>query len=386
MKKNLTPAALCLALTLLGCQRQAAVDEARPKIKVEGDRVIFAPDGPQPTGLVVAAVETHATSARRVTGRLVWDEEATVRVYSPVAGRVQKVSHKVGDRVAADEELARLDSPDFGQAQADARKAASDLLLAERTLARARELAEHGAVARKDAEAAENAVVNARSEQQRASVRLALFGAKEANAVDQLFTLKSPLAGVVVEKNLNVGQELRPDLMLANAPQLLAPQFVISEPRHLWVLLDVTEMDMGLLKPGQPLQLSSRALPGRTFGGQLMMVGDSLDPATRAVKARGSVDNADLFLKAEMYVDVEIRAESDDPTAVAVAGTAVFSKDDRAYVFVEIVPGTYERREVQIGSETRGKTLVRHGLQAGERVLVEGGLLVEAALESGGRL
>ena len=385
MKTLLISFALCAALALSGCHRLPAAEAALPKIKIAGARVTFGAEGPQPSGLVVATVEAHATSAQRVTGRLVWDEEATVRIYSPVAGRVRESVAKLGERIEAGAALARLESPDFGQAQADFRKATADQLLAGRTLARVSELAEHGAVARKDVEAAENALANTQVEHQRATARLAPYGGAGAGAVDGLFTLKSPLAGMVVEKNLNVGQELRSDLMLANAPQLLLPQFVVSEPRRLWVLLDVTETDMALLKPGLKLRLTSRALPGRVFAGQLDVVGDSLEAATRTVRARGSVQNADLLLKAEMYVEVELEAESADPAAVAIAGSAVFSKDDHSYVFVEAAPGAYERREVHIGAESAGKILVRGGLEAGERVLVEGSLLLEAVLESGGR-
>ncbi len=385
MKKFLILSVAAFIIILAGCQRQTAPALALPKIKVEAGRVTFAADGPQPAGLVVAAVEAHPTVTRHVTGRLVWDEEATVRIYSPVAGRVRESLARVGERVAAGAALARLDSPDFGQTQADARKAAADSLLAERLLARAIELSDHGVVARKEVEAAENAVANARSEQQRAAARLTLYGAMGSEGVDQLFTLKTPLAGVIVEKNINVGQELRSDLMLANAPLLLGPQFIISEPRSPWVLLDVTEMDMAFLKPGLALRLTSRALPGRVFAGRLEVIGNSLEAATRAVKARGSVDNANLLLKAEMYVDVEIEAEASDQAAVSVAGKAVFSKDDHSYVFVEAGPGAYERREVRIGAESGGKILVHSGLREGERVLVEGSLLIEAELEAGGR-
>jgi cobalt-zinc-cadmium efflux system membrane fusion protein len=151
------------------------------------------------------------------------------------------------------------------------------------------------------------------------------------------------------------------------------------------VMLDVTEFDMGLLQPGQELRVRSRALPDRVFAGHLATVGQSLDPATRTVRARGSVDNPALLLKAEMYVDVQLDAAQTDGTTFAIASTAVFMKNGKAYVFVETAPGSFERRAVEPGAESAGKILVRRGLQANERVLVEGSLLVEAALEAGGK-
>jgi multidrug efflux pump subunit AcrA (membrane-fusion protein) len=150
-------------------------------------------------------------------------------------------------------------------------------------------------------------------------------------------------------------------------------------------MLDVTELDMGLLQPGQELAVRSRAFPDRVFSGRLDSLGQSLDPATRTVKARGSVDNPALLLKAEMYVDVEIGVPETGGTTFAVASTAVFTKDGKHYVFVETVPGSFARREIEPGAEFGGRILVRRGLSPNDRVLTEGSLLVEAVLEAGGQ-
>lgn len=376
--------AIPFVVDVSGCNRQLAAERAGPQPKIEGNRVILPASSPALTTAPAVLVDRGASGRTHLTGRLVWDEDATVRVYTPVAGRIRRLRANVGDRVAANGPLAEIDSPDFGQAQADAHKADADLVMTQRALERARELFAHGAAPQKDVEAAEDAVAGAQAEQERAASRLALYGAADARTVDQLFTLRSPLAGIVVERNVNLGQELRSDLMLANAPQLLAPQFIVSDPRRLWVMLDVTEMDMPLLQAGQRLHISTRALPGRTFDGTLDSVGQALDPSTRTVKARGSVDNSDLSLKAEMYVDVEVDADGNAAPAVAVASPAVVSKDDRQYVFVETAPNVYERREVQVGTESSGRVFLLHGVRPGERVLVDGSLLIEDLLDSGG--
>ncbi len=380
----LLPVAAGLLLLVAACSKAPVPMDAAP-LSVVGDRVTFPANSPQRASLTVAAVEPRPTEVHRVTGRLGWDEDATVRIYSPLAGRVHFVAVNLGDQVERNAALAGLDSPDFAQAQADARKAEADFLLAGRTLARTQDLFAHGAAPRKDVDTAEDAEAGARAEQQRAVSRLLLYGAPVDGDVDGLFTLRTPLAGVLVEKNINPGQEVRSDQLLANAPQLFAPQFVISDPHRLWVQLDITEMEMGLLQPGQSLRIFSRAFGGRTFEGRLESIGQSLDPTTRTVRARGLVNNADLLLKAEMYVDVELDSPNGNPAAVEVASSAVFSKDGRHYVFVETAPGAFQRREIEPGVESDRRILVRRGLQARDRVLVEGSLLLEAALEDGGK-
>ena len=105
-------------------------------------------------------------------------------------------------------------------------------------------------------------IVAARAERDRAEAVLANYGGsdKSTNAV---YILRSPIAGVLVDKNINPGQELRADLMLANAPNLFAPSFVVSDPTKLWLQLDVAESDLPSLQPGQRLRIFSRGLPGQ---------------------------------------------------------------------------------------------------------------------------
>jgi cobalt-zinc-cadmium efflux system membrane fusion protein len=368
-------------LVFAGCHR-AALDLADAAPKVDGDTVIYTPDAPQRTALVAAAVQPEASARMHFSGRLVWDEDVTVRIYSPVTGRVRSVDAKPGDEVAAGTALARIDSPDVDQALADARKAEADFTLAERTLTRAQDLYAHGALARKEVDNAEDAQAGADAERQRARSKLALYNATPG-AADATYALRTPLAGVVVEKNLNPGQEVRPDLILANVPQATNAPFVVTDPHRLWVLLDATELDIAALQPNQPLRIMSRAYPGRVFRGHIDLVGASLDPATRTLKVRGEVENPDLLLKAEMYADVE--TEKAEPAgAVAVAAQAVFLKDNQAYVYVETAPGHYTRRAIQTGTEADGRILVHAGLQPKDRVIIEGALLLEAVRTGGG--
>ena len=378
---SLFPTAIFLAGWLC-CGLRVMAESEPVACRVEGDRIIFPAEAPQRATLTTVPAAEHAGGARRANGRLMWNEETTVRVYSPVAGRVTVINAKPGDVVELGAPLARLDSPDFGQAQADARKAAADLLLAERTLARVRELFEHGAAARKDLEAAENAHAGAQSERQRAAARLAMFGATDTEKVDGIFVLKAPLAGVVAEKNLNLGQELRPDLMLANAPQLFTPQFVISQPRQLWVTIDLAETDLAEVGSGANLRVRSRAFPGRVFDGKLENIGSSLDPATHTVRARGVVENPSRLLRAEMFVTVEFDAAG--VAGVDVPAGAVFMKGDRQFVYIEEKPGTFLRCAVEAGGEQDGKILISRGLQAGQRVVTDGSLLLDGIRSDAG--
>lgn len=363
-------------LLVTGCQKPAEPAAAAPETgaRMVGGAVVFPANSPQLSAVSVETIEAPRSTKLRIYGRLVWDETATARVFSAFAGRVTTILGEAGKPIEKGAPLAMISSADFGQAQADARRAANDVRQAERTLARVKELAENGAAPRKDVEAAEADLARAQSERERTEARQALYGG-QGGTIDQSIALKSPLSGIIVEKNLNPGQEVRPDQMLAGLPQFGAPLFVITEPTRLWVLLDATESDLCHLKPGLPMAIRSQALPEVSHPGRLEVVSDSFDPATRMLRVRGSVENPDRALKAEMLVIAEI----DVPAAgsQAVTSRAVFLKGDRHYVFVEESPGRFQRREIKVGVEAAGKLPVLEGLQAGQRVVTGGALLLE---------
>jgi membrane fusion protein, heavy metal efflux system len=388
--------AFAIVMLIGSCSHEEPVVE-KTGPKVEGNVVTLPEDTSQSGSLSTAEVAPVAKPVTHVSGHLTWNEDATVRVFASVAGRVNSITANPGDKVKAGDTLATMESVDFGQAQADASKAEADLKLAERTLERLNDLLKHGAAARKDVEAAEDDLENKKADRARAFARLKQYGVT-AGTVDGVFPLKSPLSGTIVGKNINPGQEVRPDQMLANDAKIIQPLFVISDPSKLSVILDVTELDIGALKPGQPLKIRTRAYPDREFQGKLEFIGDSIDPVTRTVKARGFVVNSDGLLKAEMFVGIDADGTSEaKPPAppaqsladgvrmqaapVEVPTSAVFLKENQHFVFVERAPGKFERKAVEVGREHDGRVSVTDGLEAGERVVTNGALLLQTIAE-----
>ncbi len=364
------------ALAMAGCHKQEVASET-PGARVENDRVVIANGSPEATSISVEASKPPDPMVLSLNGRIVWDDNATTRLFTPFAGRVIKIPVETGQSVKEGDPLAMIASPDYGQAQADARRAATDLILADRTLSRIRDLLGHGAAAEKDLQAAEADMERARLEKQRTAERLALYGSS-VDSVDQSYVLKAPIPGVVVEKNINPGAELRSDQMLANTPQLASPLFVITDPARLWIQIDVPERDQARVHLGQTFTIKSTGLPEETFSGKVEFISDSLDPTTRTVKVRGSVPNPQRRLKAEMFVKAEFTLEAEH--GVEVSSRAVFLRGEKHYVMLEDTPGSYSRRKVTIGSEHAGRLIITDGLKPGQRVVVDGALLLEQLL------
>jgi cobalt-zinc-cadmium efflux system membrane fusion protein len=345
----------------------AKPDIARPRL--ENGQIVFPEGSVQISSFATDVVKESGPLQLRLTGRLVWDENRTVRLYPPFAGRVVQIVVKIGERVIKGQTLAKLASPDFGQAQADARRAQSDFAFAEKNLNRLRELNAAGVSSHKDLAAAEADYARAEAERARAMGKVKLYGAA-ADSVDQNFSLTTPIDGVVVERNINPGQELRPDLQLANTPAM----FVITDPTRLWVQLDAAENQLAALQSGKKIQLRTAAWPDETFTASLDTISDFIDPATRTVKVRGTVENRERKLKGEMFVTAELQ---EAPTAdLQVPERALLLAGGSYFVFVEEKPGRYSRQEVKVDAVRDGVASVSSGVKLGQKVVIEGNLFL----------
>lgn len=359
---------IAAAAAVSGCgQGDAKPETSQPGLS--DGRIVFPQGSQQLKSFTVGTVQASGPQKLQLTGRLVWDEGRTVRLFPAFAGRVSQIMVRAGDTVTRGQTLAVLASPDFGQAQADARRAKSDFALAEKNLGRVRELYAAGVAPRKDLSSAEADYARAEAELARASGKVKLYGGS-GELVDQNLALTSPIAGVVVERNINPGQELRTDLQLANSPAM----FVITDPSHLWVQLDATESQIGSLKRGQTVKLSTTAWPDEGFPATIEAISDFIDPATRTVKVRGSLANSRRKLKGEMFVTAEIDAP---PKAkLQIPEKAVLTAGGRNYVFVEEAPGRYAQAEVKLDGVHDGVAGVMAGVELGQKVVVDGNLFL----------
>jgi membrane fusion protein, heavy metal efflux system len=365
-------AALCAGLLSSGCWDKTEKEPPQQPTVEQHSILVFPQASPMLDQIIAVPVEPRREVTLRFNGRLVWNEDRTARVFAPFSGRVQSIEVRPGERVARGQALAVLAAPDFGVAQAEARKAENDYSLAQKNLERIRELAQAGVAPAKDLQAAEAEVVRTASERARANARLKLYGT--IDTVDQLLALRSPVAGVVVERNLNPGQELRTD------SQGDKPLFVVSDPARLWFLLDVSEQEIARVKAGTEVKLSTASLGDERISGHVLHVADLVDPQTRTVKVRGVVDAPDERLKAEMFTVAELQLPA--ASGYLVPTRAVYLRGEQHFVFVDQGGGRYARRAIVPGPISDGYQTVLGGIAATDKVVVDGNLLLERLLAS----
>jgi len=369
MKNFLIAASIAL---LAGCNEPAQKTAAQQP-RVDGQAVVFPAGSPQTAALKSEKVEPRREALLRFNGRLVWDEDRTVRVFTPLGGRVQSIPVRLGQQVRAGQVLAVIAAPDLGLAQSEARKAEQDDILAQKSLARVSELLEAGVAPAKDLQAAQAEAARTAAERARTAARLKLYGTA-SGTVDQRFALTAPISGVVVERNLNPGQEVRPD------SQSDKGLFVVSDPTRLWFVLDVAEVDAGAVKVGAEVQIGGTMLGDDKLAGKITHIADFVDPQTRTVKVRGTLDNREQRVKAEMFVVAELKVPS--ARGYIVPAKAVYLRGEQNYVFVDAGEGRYVRKRVRLGPTSEGHQVVLEGLAAEEKVVVDGSLLLERVFAS----
>ena len=264
-----------------------------------------------------------------------------------------------------------IDSPDYASAASDSMKADADLLRKKEAFDRAKSLFEVQGLARKDLESAEADWRQAEAEAQRAKAHMKNLNGTVVATAEGKFVLRAPVEGVVSERQVNAGSEVRPDA--AN------PLLVITNLQHLWVAVDLPEQQIGKVKVGQPVSIEVDAYPGEIFPGKVMVIGETMDPVTRRVQVRCEVGNRQHKLKPEMFARV-IPTTDTKSSLPRVPNSALFTQGLYSFLFVEQSPGVLQRRRVTLAMQGADFTYVKEGLRAGERVVTSGALLLNSEL------
>jgi membrane fusion protein, heavy metal efflux system len=372
---------IALAL-VLGCPGRADDGDGPGAAQVPAqpaDLVEVASDSPMLKRIVVVAAELHPMPSAEVStpAKLEIDPSRHARVMLPAPGRIGQVRVKVGDRVAAGDEVAALDSPDadtaiadFRQAEADIASAAAALQKADRDLDRARDLFEHSAVAKKEVNNAEAAHAEARAEsararavRQQASRRLKLLGLN-TNKDQQSIAIRAPMGGKVLELAVAPG-EYRTDTA--------EPLMEIADLSVLLVAANVSENVIRLIDVGEPVEIELVAFPDEKFQAKVVRIADAVDPETRTIEVQAELPNPSGRFRPEMFG--RVRHGHGVQELVAVPPQAIVHRNDRDVVLIEESPGRYRIRTVTTGARTQALVAV-DGITAGERVVVDGAVLL----------
>jgi cobalt-zinc-cadmium efflux system membrane fusion protein len=314
---------------------------------------------------VEAAAPAEQSSERALVARIAFDDRKLAAMGPPVQGRVSSIDVVAGDRVEKGALLLTLRAPDIAAAGAQLTEAKNARLLAERNAERSKILLDRGAGSQAESQQAESALAQAQAEEQRAAAVLAALGGSHGS---NEYQLRSPIAGVVVERNVAVGTEVHVD----QEKSLIT----VADLSSLWVMADVYEQDLSKIHLGDESHVHVPAFPDKDVVGHITYIGNTIDPVTRVAVARIEIPNPDSSLRPGMFANVQVKGLSEGVVDIPLA--AVLARRDQFFVFTRSSNGTFAEREVRPGEQHGQHVRILSGLVPGDPVVTEGAILLDA--------
>jgi cobalt-zinc-cadmium efflux system membrane fusion protein len=331
---------------------------------------------PATEGLVVVSeaswqfIEVERVTARqnaavlRAPARVDFRDGAVSKLGPPLAGRVEEVHVRTGDRVEPGDPLVTLDCPEAASSRAALATARAAHREADAALARHKRMMEQGVGTQREQLEAARRLAETEAELARAQATVRFVGKSRGSTV----VLRSPIAGTVVSRNATVGAAVEP-----GGEALLE----VGDPSELWVVANVFDRDLHLVREGMGAQIELPALAG-PLTGRVVSLGAVVEGSARSAQVRIALDQRDGLLRPGMFG--RVRIESPDE-ALAIPTSAVLIKGQDTIVYIQAKPGTFIRRRVVVGHPVEGMVLVRSGVLSGDPVVVRGALLLDGAAD-----
>jgi cobalt-zinc-cadmium efflux system membrane fusion protein len=316
---------------------------------------------------LATSVTRNVETEIALTGKISFNEDKVARVFPLAGGFVRELFVELGDRVKKGQILAIIRSPEIAGFNSEGIEAEAELRKAEKNAQVAEELFKTGNVSEVELMNARKDLESARAEQLRIKEVLDMYSAGK----ESIYPIKSPVSGVIVQKNIALSMELR--------TEDISPVFLIGNLDDVWVMANIYESDIQHIKEGYEAEITTISYPDKVFKGKIDKIFNLMDPESKTVKARVVLPNTNYELKPEMFAKVLIHY-TEPVKKIAIPSNAVIFDKSRYFVMVYVSDTVIETREITIYKENQNITYLESGLKEGEQVMVKYQLLVYDAL------
>lgn len=322
-----------------------------------------------------------------LNGSVDYDENRLLHVAANVAGRIESIPVDLGARVRAGQPLIWIESAELGHAREEFLRALSELKTASRSYERAQRLVGAKAISQGEFQTREGDSLGKKAAADAAQRSLQLSGETAAElerlraAVEKgegtpafeapRVAIRARFDGRVTERQVTPGTLV----------QAMQPLMTLADLSRVRVFLQVYEKDVALIRKDLPVRIVTEAFPLETFTGRLDFLGAGVDPATRSIRIRATIENPLEKLRPGMFVKAQIevpKPERETHPVLAVPQAALQTLEGRTNVFVEVADGKFARRVVETGHSFEGFTEVLSGIRLGDRVVTEGSFVLKS--------
>jgi Cu(I)/Ag(I) efflux system membrane fusion protein len=342
-------------------QKKQPVPAAEPAS--EAPVVEIPPDKQQLIGLKTATVTTRALQRTiRTVGRIEIDERRLATIAPKFEGWIEKLYvDYTGKQVKKGEPLAEVYSPELFSTE-------QEFLSILKWKAAAPQAGVKDDETTRLLSRDSDAIIDAA----RQRLRLMDIGDEQIREIEatgramKTLTLVSPMDGTVIQKSAVSGMRFMPGEKL----------FDIADLSSVWIVADIYENELSLVREGDTARISLNDLPGREFSARIEYIAQTLSGETRTAKVRLSMPNPEGRLKPQMFTNVELKVNLGK--RLVVPDDAVLDSGTRQIVYVDKGDGNFELREVKLGFRAEGFREVLKGLKAGEKIARSATFLIDS--------
>jgi cobalt-zinc-cadmium efflux system membrane fusion protein len=362
--------AAAMTAPLAGCGKNIDSGQGAPKPA----NVTLTADQRQHISVYTVAASRYRKSID-ATGIVDFDNDQATSVLAPISGPVSRLLVSPGDKVRKGQPLATVASPDYASAVGAYAKALVAARNTRRIADADKDLAQHQGVSQREAEQAETDAASAEQDRDAAFQALKsldidagtlrdIEAGKPVARVEGV--IRAPLAGTVVERLITAGQLLQ---------AATTPAFTVADLSRVWVMVQLFGADTTTVRVGDRATIVTGISPD--LHGRVDNIAALVNPDTRGVLARVVVDNPGDLLKKQMYVQVKLESREESSGTLVPVSAVLRDDENLPFVYVTQPDGSFARRHITLGSRIDDRYAVPEGLNAGDRVVTNGGLFMQ---------
>ena len=304
-----------------------------------------------------------------LTGKVGFNEDNVIKTFPTISGQVSDIRVVPGDYVMKGQVLAVIRSSDMAGYSNDYVTAKSNVDIAKKTMDATDDMFKSGLASQRDQLTAEQGYNQAVSAFEKAKRVLNLNGGSMTGE----YTLKSPIDGFVVDRQVNNNMMIRSD----NATAL----FTISDLKNVWVMANVYESNITAVRMGDSVNITTLSYPGKIFRGKIDRIMNVLDPSNKVMKLRIVLANPGYLLKPEMYASVTVNT-TENKRMLSIPSRSLIFDHSQYYVLIYKSPADITIRPVQVQNTVGDRSYISEGLTEGERLIGSEALLIYQELNS----
>ena len=354
---------LLFVLSLFSCKQNSNPEKVEHKLVLT--------DSLQQLISIDTAVMRSISTPLNLSGQITFVQDKVVEVFPLFGGNVTEVHAELGDYVKKGTLLATLRSSEIADFQQQEIEAKTNLEVAQKEFDVAKDMESSGLSSEREVLVAQKELDNAKAQLKKIKEIISIYNISD----NSLYSLKSPVSGFVVQKNINREMQIRSD----NDTEV----FTISGLDEVWVIANVYESDINKVKLGNPVQIKVSAYPDEVWNTNIEKIYNVLDPESMTMTIRMKLANLDYKLKPGMFAQIQtVNNQLEAKQEICISKNAIIFDNNSQYVVALNPDNEFYVKEITVKTISGNYAAISVGLSENERVVNKNALLIYNAVSA----